>query len=314
MSPPDLHELLEFAVDAAHQAGRLTRLHFNRHVAVERKADGSPVTIADRGAEELLRRLIERRFPKHGVVGEEFGETPGREPARWILDPIDGTYSFICGVPLYSVLVGFEWCGEMLAGVIHMPALGETAYAARGLGCWWTPAAAHVTANITVAQPPSAVSGAERQPGGRQSGGAQPGRHFNSPAAAAGRYTPRDDVVPARVSDVSELSQARLLYGGAKWMHQAGRGREFERLLATCHKDRGWGDGYAYALLATGRAEIVLDPLMSLWDTAALLPVVTEAGGTLTDWSGNPTHTAPEALATNGKLLPAVLAAIGRAR
>lgn len=260
MDKQQLQEVLDFAVDAARQAGDLTLKHFSTDTSYEMKADNTPVTIADRGAEELLRARIGRAFPTHGVVGEEFGETEGSDPTRWILDPVDGTFSFICGVPLYSVLVGFEWRGEMLAGVIHLPALGETVYAAKGLGCTW-----------------HARSGEQR---------------------------------PAQVSDIAELSRARLLHGGLKLLHQHGRGAAFERLRDKVYAERGWCDGYAYLLIATGRAEIMLDPVLAIWDTAALLPVVTEAGGTFTDWSGNPTHTAPEAIATNGRLFTQVMATI----
>ncbi len=248
-----LRETLDFAVESAQLAGAFTLGYFNASPPVELKADRTPVTAADRGAEERLRQRIERAFPTHGIVGEEHGVKLGTDPARWILDPIDGTYSFICGVPLYAVLVGFEWEGEAVAGVIHLPALNETIYAARGLGCRWN-----------------------------------------------GR--------PARVSDVSELSAARLVYAGAKHQHKFGKGPEFERLLAACGSDRGgWCDAYGYALVATGRADISLDPIMALWDTAALFPVITEAGGTLTDWKGTATHTAPEAIATNGHLFEEVM-------
>ncbi len=250
-----LATLLDFAVESAQQAGELTLRYFNQGTEVELKADRTPVTAADRGAEKLLRERIERTYPEHGIVGEEYGVKPGREPGRWILDPIDGTHSFVCGVPLYSVLVAFEWEGEAVAGVIHMPALAETVYAASGLGCRWN---------------------------GRQ----------------------------ARVSDVRELSEARLAYASAKFARENGKGEPFERLLAASGKDRGFPDAYGYALVATGRAEIALDPVMALWDTAALYPVLREAGGTLTDWKGNQTYTAPEALGTNGHVLEAALAAL----
>jgi len=259
MSMPKERELrgyLDFAVEIAQQAGALTLAYFNCGTPHELKADQTPVTAADRGAEQRLRERIETAWPDHGIVGEEFGEKPGVEPVRWILDPIDGTISFISGVPLYSVLVGLEWAGEMIAGVIHMPALAETVYAGKGLGCFWN---------------------------GRS----------------------------ARVSDVGELSDARLLTTGTKSFSKFGRRAGYERVRDACKLDRGWCDGYAYALLATGRAEIVLDPIMSIWDTAALLPVVTEAGGTFTDWSGVTTHTAPESVGTNGRLLPAVLEMLG---
>lgn len=247
-----LRETLDFAVDAAQLAGSFTLGYFNASPPVELKADRTPVTAADRGAEERLRQRIERAFPTHGIVGEEFGVKAGTEPARWILDPIDGTVSFICGVPIYAVLVAFEWEGEAVAGVIHLPALGETVYAARGLGCRWN-----------------------------------------------GR--------PAHVSGVRELAEARLVHAGIKHAKKFGRGAEVERLLTACGTERGFCDAYGYALVATGRAEISLDPVMALWDTAALLPVLTEAGGTLTDFAGTPTHTAPEALATNGHVFDAVM-------
>jgi len=255
MDAPQLRDVLEFAVESAQLAGAFTLGYFNAGTPHELKADRSPVTAADRGAEEKLRKRIEAAFPDHGILGEEFGETKGRSHARWILDPIDGTVSFICGVPLYSVLVAFEFEGEVLAGVIHLPALGETVYAARGLGCWWN---------------------------GRR----------------------------ARVSDTRTLAESRLLTCGSKLLVDNGRGGEFERVRDRCLLDRGWSDGYAYALVATGRAEIVMDPVMQIWDNAACMPCLIEAGGSFTDWNGTPTHTAKEALATNGHVLPEVLAAI----
>ncbi len=252
MTDPDLVRILDFAVESAHLAGSFTLGHFRAGTVAELKTDNTPVTVADRGAEELLRTRIAAAFPDHGIIGEEFGETPGRVPGRWILDPIDGTVSFISGVPLYSVLMAFEWAGEPVVGVLHLPALGETIYAARGLGC-------------------------------------------------------RCNGRPAHVSDVRELGKARLVLTSAKLMYRHGRGRQYERLLAACQLDRGWSDAYGYALLATGRAEVVLDPVMSVWDTAALVPIVTEAGGTVTDWAGRRTHTSQDVLATNGHLLQAVL-------
>jgi histidinol-phosphatase len=235
MEPRELQRILDFAVDCAHEAGTLTLGHFRAGTAHELKADNSPVTVADRGSERLMRERIERAYPTHGILGEEFGEKVGSEPARWILDPIDGTMSFISGVPLFSVLVGYE-----------------TVYGARGLGC-------------------------------------------------------RCNGRPARVSGISDLEEARMVVTSVKAMYEHGRGPAFERLRDACKTDRGWSDAYGYALLATGRAEIVLDPVMSVWDIAALIPVVREAGGTLTDWSGRVNHHAAEALGTNGRLLEATL-------
>lgn len=259
MDADRLRTIADFAVQIAREAGALTLNHFKPETPVELKADNTPVTIADREAEQLLRDRIGRVFPTHGILGEEFGEKPGREPARWILDPIDGTFSFISGVPLYSVLVGFEWEGRMQAGVIHLPALNETVWAARGMGAWWNDK-------------------------------------------------------PAHVSGVTELAEARVSTGSLKVLEKQGRLREYERLRQAVRADRGWPDAYAYALLATGRVEVVLDPIMAIWDTAALLPVVTEAGGALSDWSGVENHAAPECVGTNGKLHGAVLAALSAGR
>src|SRR5919109_5544971 len=141
-----LRTMLDFAVDAAWQAGKITLEYFQTGTAVERKADASPVTLADRRAEESLRERIQRTFPDHGILGEEFGEVPGRSPYRWVLDPLDGTRSFIQGVPLYGVMMGLEYDGRALLGVVHFPALNETVYAAKGEGCYWNGRRAHVSA------------------------------------------------------------------------------------------------------------------------------------------------------------------------
>jgi histidinol-phosphatase len=130
-----LPSLLDFALDAAWQAGRVTLRYFQADVAVERKPDQSVVTVADREAERVLRRLIEARFPDHAIVGEEFGGDDRDASHRWIVDPIDGTHSFVRGVPLYGVLVALVIRGEPVVGVAHFPALGDTIGAAKGEGC-----------------------------------------------------------------------------------------------------------------------------------------------------------------------------------
>src|SRR5947207_1490410 len=129
----EIAERLRFAVEIAREAGDVTLRHF-RHcdLIIESKADRSPVTIADRSAEELLRQRIGERFSRDGVIGEEFGEQPGGSDFQWVLDPIDGTKSFIHGVPLYTTLVAMLKNEEPVIGVIHAPALGETVYAAKG--------------------------------------------------------------------------------------------------------------------------------------------------------------------------------------
>jgi len=257
MPKHDLKDRLLFAYDAAAAAGRVTLEYFGRQdLEVERKADLTPVTAADRAAETELRRLIAAAYPHDAVLGEEFGETAGESGYRWILDPIDGTKSFVQGVPLYGTLVAVEQGGRGVVGVIHLPALNETVYAARGLGAHW-------------------VRGS-------------------------------DDPRPARVSTVRTLAQGLFLttsvapYGERRPVYDA--------LVNATRLSRGWGDCYGYALVATGRAEVMVDPAMAIWDAAALQPVLEEAGGTFTDWKGEPTIHGGEGIGTNGAVLTEVLA------
>ncbi len=257
-SDPSLDDLLQFALDAAWQAGRVTLSHFQTGLVAERKADNSPVTIADREAEQKLRQLITARWPAHALIGEEYGASPGDETGdgyTWIIDPIDGTKSFVSGVPLYSVLLALVRDNEPLLGVIHFPGLNETVYAARGHGCYWN---------------------------GRRS----------------------------RVSGVSTLADAVMLASDLNTFAAFGREEAFQRLIKKTYIQRTWGDAYGYALVATGRAEVMLDPVMALWDCGPLQIILEEAGGTFTDWRGTPTIYGGEAIATNGVLYEQVMALV----
>lgn len=251
MQPTSTRELLEFASAAVRQAGEFTLTYFQRGASAEWKADGSPVTVADRGAEQLLRTLIEDRFPDHAIVGEEFGETDKDSPHRWFIDPIDGTQSFIRGVPLYGVLMGLEIAGETVVGAVCFPGLHEIVAAARGLGCHWN-----------------------------------------------GRA--------ARVSTVARLGDAVLAYTDCRDLALR-RPNDWDRLQAATRLQRGWSDCYGHCLVATGRADVMLDPIMNPWDCAALLPIVVEAGGTFTDWEGRQTIHGGSALSTNGALFDEVM-------
>jgi histidinol-phosphatase len=137
MPEAPVSEILEFALDLSAEAGAFI-LPLWKNVAVDHKPDGSEVTEADRGAEQLLRRRIAGRYPDHVILGEEFGGESGREAEHlWLLDPVDGTASFAIGLPLFGTLIGYLRRGEACAGVIGAHALGETIYAASGQGCWY---------------------------------------------------------------------------------------------------------------------------------------------------------------------------------
>jgi histidinol phosphatase-like enzyme (inositol monophosphatase family) len=256
MASESLSDLREFAAELAWQAGKLTLRYFQTNFTTEYKEDQSPVTIADRQSERLMREMIEERYPSHSILGEEEGETRPGASFRWIIDPVDGTKTFVRGVPMYAVLVGLERAGETVVGAINIPPLGELLHAARGQGCSWN---------------------------GRR----------------------------ARVSGVASLSEATLLCSDTASMQEQGRAAAYARMAAATRLQRSWGDAYGYVLVATGRAEVMLDPIMSVWDCAALLPVVTEAGGTLTDWSGVSTIHSGEAIATNGLVYKQLLALVG---
>ena len=248
----ELNELLEFAVDLARGAGEITLQYFRKKPETSKKSDGSYVTIADREAESYLRKRIFERFPDDGILGEEEGETQGTSGRRWILDPIDGTFAFVHGVPLYGVLIAVEIKGQMSVGVVNLPALGEMVSAAKGLGCF--------------------LNG-ER----------------------------------ARVSNTAELKDALLLSTSFVACARAGFGRVAELLQEKAKVSRTWGDCYGYVLVATGRADVMLDPVMNLWDCAPLLPIMEEAGGTFTDWRGVRTADGGNAIATNGLLFEQVM-------
>ena len=139
-------EFVEFAKLLARESGELIRPYFGRpDLRVEAKEDASPVTEADRRAEELMRTMIGDRYPEHGIIGEEFGQSNSDAQYCWIIDPIDGTKSFVSGVPLYSTLLALTDGDEALVGVAHFAALDDTLYALRRGGCYWNGRRAHVS-------------------------------------------------------------------------------------------------------------------------------------------------------------------------
>ena len=251
----DGHEgRLAALIDLAIAAGRKTLEYFgDASLAVDRKGDASPVTAADRNAERLIRDRLSQSYPADSILGEEFDDTAGDSGYRWIVDPIDGTKSFICGVPLYSTLVGLEKDGQMIGGVINLPALGEMVAAVVDQGAW------------------------------HRAAGDRPWSE-------------------ATVSKTSRLADAVFVTSQVDSFASRGAGDAYLKLESEASITRSWGDAYGYLLVATGRADVMVDPIVSPWDVAAVLPVIREAGGEFTNWKGEPTIQGPDAFGTNGLL------------
>jgi histidinol phosphatase-like enzyme (inositol monophosphatase family) len=241
---------LRFALDAVRKAGQSTLEHFQSGVVVEYKSDHSPVTVADKNAERTLREAINTQFPGETILGEEQGLT-GTGSTRWIIDPIDGTKSFICGVPLYATLLSFEVDGEPILGVSYFPALDEMVYAEKGLGCFMNDKRVKVTTR-------------------------------------------------------SSTTGCFLASGGPNSMVKYNRWKPFERLSARAVATRTWSDAYGHCLVATGRVDAMIDPVVSRWDLSAIKVIVEEAGGRFTDFNGNNPFTNGdfnlEAISSNGHI------------
>lgn len=211
-------------------AGDGTLLHFQQDAAVDLKGDDSPVTIADQTAERLMRELLSEQFPGESVLGEEEGVT-GSGNDRWVLDPIDGTKSFISGVPLYSTLLSYEIAGQPVLGVVYFPALGEMFWAERGQGAF--------------------CNGS-----------------------------------PIRVSTETNLKRVVMSTGSPTSLDKYGR---LEGVMTIAHQvmaSRTWSDAYGHMLVASGRIQMMLDPVVSRWDISAVIPIVEEAGGIAMKFDG----------------------------
>lgn len=253
------------AMAAATAGGRAALAHYrSAHLVAERKADDSPVSIADRAAEAAVQALVREAFPDDGWLGEETGTGgPARSGRRWIVDPIDGTRNFLRGIPLWSTLVA---CAEetpagprVIAAAAALPALGELYDAVRG-------------------------------------GGA------------------RLDGRRLQVSACATLDQALFCYETPGWFARAGLTGAFTELCAATGLQRGGGDAFFHLLVAAGRAEVVVEPSLSIWDIAATSLIVEEAGGRWSTLDGRVDLHAGEAVLTNGALHEPVLALLARAR
>jgi histidinol-phosphatase len=239
--------LLQDVTTVATLAGDTAHTYFRQRIDVETKRDGSPVTIADRAAETIAREWIRAHCPNDGILGEEFGLEQPDAPRRWILDPIDGTKSFIAGVPLWGSLVAVVEGETVLAGAVYVPPTNELVAAAVGEGAW-----------------------------------------FNG--------------ARTRVSTTAALSSAVLLTTDERYPNRPHRKARWTDLASRAHLVRTWGDCYGYLLVATGRADIMVDDRMNPWDAAAVQVVIEEAGGRFTDFRGRRTAFGGDSIATNAAL------------
>lgn len=248
----DLNAFHQFAIEVAKLGGKQTLKHFKQSVDVERKSDDSPVTIADREVEMMMREAIIKRFPDHGIVGEEFDRKNEDSLVQWILDPIDGTKSFIHGIPLYTTLIGVLVKGEPVVGIIYAPALNELCEAARGKG-------ARLNGEI------------------------------------------------CHVRKCTDLSEATFLSTSVSMPSKANYKEAFGTLVEKSRIHRTWGDAYGHMMVAAGRADLMFDPVLNIWDAAPLLTIMQEAGGKFCDTSGKETIQSGNGFSCSRSLLPEVL-------
>ena len=246
-----MQEFVDFSKELAQASGGVIKRYFRSGVAVETKDDDSPVTIADRQAEEVMREMIMKAYPDHGIIGEEFGNYNEEAEYQWVLDPIDGTKSFVSGTFLFGTLIGLMKAGQPIVGAIHHP----------------------VTSHLLVGDGKTAELNGE----------------------------------PVKVSAKRELRDAVLCYTDFIDIGKYQNGIAFQQLMGKTRFNRTWGDCHGYFLVATGYADIMLDPIMHLWDIVALIPVIEGAGGKITSWNGGPPLSGNGVIASNGPLHSQVL-------
>jgi len=226
----EIIEFSKFCKALTNVSGDNIRKYFRSDMNVESKHDNSPVTIADSSTEEMLREMIMKEFPEHGIIGEEFDAHNENAEYKWVLDPIDGTKSFICGTVTFGTLIALLKNDEPILGVFHQPILDEFLI----------------------------------------------GDHINT-------YL-NDSVV--LVKDVDSLDKAMMLTTDHLAFEEYQNLPKFEKLMREVKLYRQWGDCYGYYLVASGFAQIMIDPIMSFWDTMALIPIINGAGGIITDYHG----------------------------
>ena len=247
-------QFLTVALEAAKNAEEIITAYYTSDaMKVELKADKTPVTLADTGAEKVIRETIKQAFPDHGFIGEEYGIEEGESPYLWIIDPIDATKNYIRKIPIFGTQIALMKGEELILGVSNAPLLNELLYAEAGSGAF--------------------LNGE-----------------------------------PITVSSVTHPKDAMVCHGGLKWFIEKGTFPGIYNLITDAARTRGFGDFYMYHLVASARADAVVEAAISIWDIAAISVIVREAGGKVTDIQGQAiTKDTESMVATNGILHDTVL-------
>ncbi|MBZ0184356.1 MAG: histidinol-phosphatase [Melioribacteraceae bacterium] len=249
-----MKEFKEFAKLLALESGKIIKDYFRTNISVDTKSDESPVTIADKKSEEIMRSMIEKYYPSHGIIGEEFGSINEDAEYKWVLDPIDGTKSFISGTVTFGTLIALLKNNKPIIGIINQPILNEL-----------------LVGNNAVTE----LNGTQ-----------------------------------VKVRKCENLSEAVLLTTDHLNIHKYQNGEKFEELIRKVKLYRQWGDCYGYYLVATGFADIMIDPIMSAWDKLALIPIINGAGGRISDYQGNDPVIGESTIATCGSIHEEVIKAL----
>jgi myo-inositol-1(or 4)-monophosphatase len=236
MKPAELTDLTSFAIALAEAAGHAILPHFRANAPIDVKAaeNWDPVTEGDRAGERAIRELIERHYPAHGIIGEEYGTKAGTSGLTWILDPVDGTRAFVIGLPTWATLIALYADGKPVLGVMSQPFVGDLFYGNRE-GAW----------------------------------------HAHRGTRSAIRVAPN-----RRLSESMAGTTSPHLYKGKD-------AAAFERLRGAAKHVRYGLDSYSFSLLAAGHLDIAMDPILQIYDIAALIPIMEGAGGVVSSWTDN---------------------------
>lgn len=276
---------LNLALTLADAADTITMTRFEASdLSVESKPDLTPVSDADTAVEKELREIIAAHCPDDALLGEEFGGDVTFAGRQWVIDPIDGTKNFVRGVPVWATLISLLVDGKPVVGVVSAPALGRRWWAAEGAGAWRlfnTPANTGTSADAAPANGGS-VDGGVPSAGARQLG----------------------------VSKVADVADSSIAISSLSGWADCGKREQLISLTDSAWRLRGYGDFWSYMLVAEGAVDIAAEPEVSLWDLAALVPIITEAGGRFTSLDGEDGPHGGSAVATNGLLHEATLGAL----